>query len=183
MGTLTEKLNVLLNTMVSDLAKITAVENKRQADFEAFLIKVNKNIADLKENIDRLDAQIQSNTECVARETAVINEATAKSTRNADLKEKATKMCAKFVEEVKQAQEARRIEVGVVRQVLGLMKVRFGNVPERLTDYLDSVEKGFAEYENKTKLIAYKVYKYMALNEINSERISLLTNKTMSTTK
>jgi len=164
-ATLTEKLNVLLNTMVSDLAKITAVENKRQADFEAFLIKVNKNIADLKENIDRLDAQIQSNTECVARETAVINEATAKSTRNADLKEKAIKMCAKFVEEVKQAQEARRIEVGVVRQILGLMKVRFGNVPERLTDYLDSVEKGFAEYENKTKLIAYKVYKYMALNE------------------
>merc|ERR1711941_113808 len=113
--------------MTADLAKITAVEQKRQADFEAFLIKVNRNIADLKENIERLDGQIQSNTECVARETDIINEANAKSTRNADLKEKAIKMCAKFVQEVQQAQEARRIEVGVVRQILALMKLRFGN--------------------------------------------------------
>lgn len=164
-ATLTEKLNVLLNTMVKDLAAITKTENERQAAFEAFLKKVNKNIADLKANIKRLDGQIQSNTECIARENAIISEATAKSGRNADLKEKAIKMCAKFVEEVKKAQEARRIEINVVQQILTLMEARFGKVPKRLTDYLASVENGFAEYENKTKLIAYKVYKYMALNE------------------
>lgn len=163
--TLVEKLNFLLNTMVDDLQKITNLENKRQADFDRFLVKVNKNIADLEANIERLNAQIQSNQECIARETAIINEATAKSSRNADLKQKAIEMCAKFVQEVQKAQEARRIETGVVRQILNLMRVRFGNVPERLTNYLQSVEDGFAAYENKTKLIAYKVYKYMALNE------------------
>merc|ERR1711988_950388 len=172
--------------MVADLTKITNIENQRQADFNAFLIKVNKNIADLKENIERLDGQIQSNTECIARETDIINEATAKSNRNEDLKQKAIKMCAKFVEEVQEAQNARRIEVGVVRQILGLMKVRFGQVPERLTEYLDSVENGFAEYENKTKLIAYKVYKYMALNEnelgkdITADKQAYVDNKKFS---
>jgi len=45
------------------------------------------------------------------------------------------------------------------------MNVRFGKVPKRMTEYLDSVEAGFAEYENKTKLIAFKIYKYLALNE------------------
>lgn len=163
--TLVEKLNNLLSTMEEDLAKIVALENKRQADFEAFLIKVNKNIADLEANIKQLHAQIKSNAECVARETAIMKEAAAKTARNTDLKEKAIKMCAKFVEEVKQAQAARRTEIGVVRQILNLMNVRFGKVPKRMTEYLDAVEAGFAAYENKTKLIAYKVYKYMALNE------------------
>merc|ERR1711976_993677 len=164
-ATLTDKLNVLLNTMVKDLAAITKTELERAAAFKVFLVKVNKNIAQLKANIKRLEAQIQSNTECIARENAVIKEAAAKSSRNADLKQKAIDMCAKFVKEVEKAQEARRIEIGVVKQILTLMEARFGQVPQRLTDYLASVENGFAEYENKTKLIAYKVYKYMALKE------------------
>merc|ERR1711957_1007746 len=115
--TLTAKLTSLLGVMEADLEKIVALENKRQADFAAFLLKVNKNIAELKANIKTLVAQIKSNTECV------------------------------------------------VRQTLNLMNVRFGKVPKRMVDYLDSVEAGFAEYENKTKLIAFKIYKYLALNE------------------
>merc|ERR1719201_1574398 len=146
--TLVTKLNALLAVMEADLEKIVALENKRQADFNAFLIKVNKNIDDLRANIKQLLAQIKSNSECVARETAIIKEAAAKTARNSDLKEK----------DIKEAQAARRTEVGVVRQILNLMNVRFGKVPKRMTDYLDSVESGFAEYENKTKLIAYKVY-------------------------
>lgn len=163
--TLVEKLNNLNEIMEADLAKIMALEAKRASDFAAFLIKVNKNIADLKANIKQLLAQIKSNSECVARETAVMKEAAAKTARNSDLKEKAIKMCAKFVEECKVAQAARRTEITTVRQILNLMNVRFGKVPKRMTDYLDSVEAGFAEYENKTKLIAFKVYKYLALNE------------------
>ena len=162
---LVEKLNNLNDVMEADLAKIIDVETKRQADFNAFLVKVNKNIEELQANIKQLAAQIKSNTECVARETAIIKEASSKTARNSDLKDKAIKMCAKFVEEVKTAQAARRTEIAVVRQILNLMNVRFGKVPKRMTDYLDSVEAGFADYENKTKLIAFKVYKYMALNE------------------
>lgn len=163
--TLTAKLVALNAVMEADLEKIVALENKRQADFAAFLLKVNKNIEDLKANIKTLVAQIKSNSECVARETLIIKEAAAKTGRNQDLKEKAIKMCAKFVEEVKVAQNARRTEIAVIRQILNLMNVRFGKVPKRMTDYLNSVEAGFAEYENKTKLIAFKIYKYLALNE------------------
>ena len=163
--TLTAKLVALNAVMEADLEKIVALENKRQADFAAFLLKVNKNIEELKANIHTLVAQIKANSECVARETAIIKEAAAKTGRNQDLKEKAIKMCAKFVEEVKVAQNARRTEIAVVRQILNLMNVRFGKVPKRMTEYLDSVEAGFAEYENKTKLIAFKIYKYLALNE------------------
>jgi len=164
-ATLVEKLNYLTEVMQKDLDAIVALENQRQADFDAFLIKVNQNIEDLNGTIATLEAQIKSNEECVARETAIITEASAKSERNADLKNKAIQMCAKFVEEVEEAQAARRTEVEVVKEILELMRVRFGKVPQRMTDYLDSVENGFAAYENKTKLIAYKVYKYMALNE------------------
>merc|ERR1712100_30085 len=48
---LSEKLNNLLAVMEADLEKIVNLENKRQADFNAFLIKVNKNIDDLRANI------------------------------------------------------------------------------------------------------------------------------------
>merc|ERR1712160_135447 len=70
--TLTAKLVALNAVMEADLEKIVALENKRQADFAAFLLKVNKNIEDLKANIKTLVAQIKSNAECVARETLII---------------------------------------------------------------------------------------------------------------
>ena len=164
-NTLVEKLNSLLATIEADLEVIVQVENQRQEDYNAFLVAVNQNIADLNASIATLQEQIRSNEECVARENGIITEATNKIARNADLKEKAITMCAKFVEEVKEAQNARRIEIGVVSQILALMRIRFGKVPESMTNYLASVEASFAEYENKTKLIAYQVYKYMALNE------------------
>jgi len=163
--TLVEKLNGLTAIIQKDLDDIIALENQRQSDYDAFLSKVNQNIDELKASIEQLKAQVQENQECVARESAIITEASAKSNRNSDLKDKAIKMCAKFVEEVEEAQAARRTEVDVVRQILNLMNVRFGKVPKRMSDYLDSVENQFAEYENKTQLIAYKVYKYQALNE------------------
>jgi phenylalanyl-tRNA synthetase alpha subunit len=181
--TLVEKLRGLLATIESDLEKITQLENQRQADFNAFLIKVNKNIDDLNANIVRLTEQIRTNKECVARENAIITEATNKLTRNKDLKEKALRMCEKFVKEVEQAQKARRTEIEVVREILNLMKIRFGKVPKSMVDYLDSVENGFAVYENKTKLIAYQIYKYLALNEnalgkdIVSNKVDYVENK------
>jgi hypothetical protein len=161
--TLVAKLNHLLSVLQRDLDLIIKIENQRQADFNAFLIKVNRNIAELKANIVTLNAQISHNKECIARETKIFNTANAKSVRNDDLKARAIKMCAKFVEEVAEAQKARRTEVAVVRQILNLMNVRFGKVPKRMSDYLDNVENGFKEYENRTKLIAFQVYKHAAI--------------------
>lgn len=173
--TLTTKLNNLLAVLEKDLATIIRVENEREAAFQLFLKKVNKNIADLKASIKKLLGQIQSNMECVARETKVLNEAAAKNARNADLKQKAINMCKKFVLEVEEAQKARRLEVGVVKQILNLCNVRFGKVPKRMSDYLNNVENGFKAYENKTKLIAFTIYKHAAI-KFNTHAADIVIN-------
>merc|ERR1712151_1107597 len=58
---LSEKLNNLLAVMEADLEKIVNLENKRQADFNAFLIKVNKNIDDLIANNYSLKSNLTLN--------------------------------------------------------------------------------------------------------------------------
>merc|ERR1712151_1013712 len=58
---LSEKLNNLLAVMEADLEKIVNLENKRQADFNAFLIKVNKNIDDLTANNYSLKSNLTLN--------------------------------------------------------------------------------------------------------------------------
>merc|ERR1712032_223757 len=96
---------------------------------KTLVTKLNALLDVMEADLEKIvNLEIKSNSECVARETAIIKEAAAKTARNSDLKEKAIKMCAKFVEEVKEAQAARRTEVGVVRQILNLMNVRFGKV-------------------------------------------------------
>jgi hypothetical protein len=172
---LVDRLNSLLATIEADLAKIVKIENDRERDFQAFLVLVNRNIADLKASIATLNAQITANKECIARETKVFDEASKKRLRNADLKERAIKMCAKFVEEVMEAQKARQTEVNVIRQILNLMNVRFGKVPQSMNDYLDNVEKGFKEYENKTKLIAFQIYKHITFNN-NAHAADIVVN-------
>jgi len=163
--TLREKLDFLLKTLQDDLAKITETENQRIKDFQEFLVKVNKNIEDLIAAIEDLKNQIQHTKECVARETAIVNEASNKQSRNAELKQKAIDMCRKFVDEVEEAQKSRRTELAVVREILSLLEIRFKKVPENLTSYLASIESKFAEYENKTKLIAFVVYQHAPLAE------------------
>ena len=172
---LVDRLNSLLATIEADLAKIVKIENDRERDFQAFLVLVNRNIADLKASIATLNAQITANKECIARETKVFDAASKKRLRNADLKERAIKMCAKFVEEVIEAQKARQTEVNVIRQILNLMNVRFGKVPQSMNDYLDNVEKGFKEYENKTKLIAFQIYKHITFNN-NAHAADIVVN-------
>jgi len=163
--TLQEKLDTLLKTLEDDLATIIKVEEDRVADFQAFLAKVNQNIAELEATIADLGNQITKMEECVAREDAIIAEANAKRVRNDDLGQKAASMCKKFAEEVAEATKARRTELQVVQEILNLLAIRFGTVPARMTEYMKSIEEKFAEYENRTKFILVKYYERADLVE------------------
>ena len=162
---LQDKLDELLKTLENDLNKIIELENQRVADFNAFLAAVNKNIADLEKSIADLKDQIKKMTECVARESAIISEATNKESRNADLREKALRMCTEFAKEVMEATKARRTEMSVIEEIITLLRVRFGKIPQNLVSYMESIKLRFAEYENKTKFIVIKYYERAALVE------------------
>lgn len=164
-ATLQEKLDALLKTLETDLNKIIEVENQRVADFNAFLVAVNKNIDDLEKSIVDLNAQIKNMSECVAREGAIIADASAKETRNADLRAKAAKMCIEFAKEVMEATKARKTEMAVIEEILALLKIRFGKVPQNLINYMETIKIKFAEYENRTKFIVVKYYERAALVE------------------
>lgn len=162
---LQEKLNGLLNILETDLNKIIETENQRVRDFNEFIVKVDKNIADLQASIADLKVQIGKMSECVAREASIIAEASAKQTRNADLRQKALEMCTQFAKEVEEATKARRTEMAVIEEILNLLKIRFNKIPQSLIDYMETIKIRFAEYENKTKFIIVKYYERAALVE------------------
>jgi len=164
-ATLQEKLDSLLKTLESDLTKIIETENQRVADFNDFLVAVNKNIADLEASIEDLKAQLKSMGECIARESAISADAAAKESRNADLRTKASNMCIQFAKEVMEATQARRTEMAVIEEILTLLRIRFGKIPENLISYMESIKVKFADYENKTKFIIVKYYERAALVE------------------
>jgi len=163
--TMQDKLAQLLHTLETDLNKIISIENQRVNDFNAFLAAVNKNIAQLEASIADLSNQIKSMNECVTRENSIISEASSKLSRNSDLRDKALKMCTEFAQEVMAATQTRRTEMAVIEEILTLLKVRFGKIPQSLIDYMESIKLRFAEYENKTRFIVVKYYERAALVE------------------
>jgi len=162
---LQEKLDSLLKTLEEDLNKIIEIENQRVRGFTEFLVAVNKNIAALQASIEDLKQQIKNMQECVARESAVIAEASSKQSRNADLRDKALNMCIEFAKEVMAATKARKMEMNVIEEIIQLLKVRFGNIPQNLISYMESIKIRFAEYENTTKFIIVKYFERAALVE------------------
>jgi len=182
-ATLQEKLDSLLKTLEVDLSKIIETENQRVADFNAFLVAVNKNIEDLEKSIEDLKSQLKSMGECIARESAIIADALAKESRNSDLRTKASNMCIQFAKEVMEATRARKTEMGVIEEILALLKIRFGKIPQSLTSYMESIKVKFADYENRTKFIIVKYYERAALVEdvlgkdIVADKVSYADNK------
>lgn len=162
---LVEKLNSLLNTLNVDLQTIINTENSRIVDFNAFIVKVDANIRQLVASLKTLALQILTNSACVKREQAIINTANAKRARNDNLAKKASKMCKEFADEALEAIRARGQEIQVVKQIMELLRVRFGTLPQNLLTYVASIEAGFAEYQNRTKLIAFNVYQKADIRE------------------
>ena len=74
-------------------------------------------------------------------------------------------MCREFAQEAESAMRARENEIKVVKQIIDLLRVRFGALPANLTKYLASIEAEFKEYKNKTKLIAYTIYQKAHIDE------------------
>ena len=74
-------------------------------------------------------------------------------------------MCKEFADEALEAIRARGQEIQVVKQIMELLRVRFGTLPQNLLTYVASIEAGFAEYQNRTKLIAFNVYQRADIKE------------------
>lgn len=162
---LQDKLDYLLKTLQDDLSNIISVENQRVNDFNDFIVKVDANINALEKSIADLKQQITDMSACVLREGLIVSEATNKKSRNNDLAQKASDMCLKFAEEVAAAQKSREIEIGVIKEILTLLEIRFKTVPQKMLDYMVTIEAQFAEYANRTKFIVYTIYQRAALIE------------------
>ena len=164
-ASLVEKLRNLLLTLQNDLQVIVNIETERVRDFNAFIVKVNQNIATLIVSLAKLKQQVAVTKACVEREKLIVQTALKKRERNASLAKKAENMCREFAQEAESAMRARENEIKVVKQIIDLLRVRFGALPANLTKYLASIEAEFKEYKNKTKLIAYTIYQKAHIDE------------------
>merc|ERR1712032_776496 len=124
--TLVTKLNALLDVMEADLEKIVNLENKRQADFNAFLIKVNKNIDDLRANIKQLLAQIKSNSESLPEKPPSLKKPLPKLPETLTLRKKPSRCVPNSSKKSKKPKLPEELKS---ESLDNLMNVRFGKVP------------------------------------------------------
>jgi chromosome segregation ATPase len=171
---LKDALDKLLVSLVEDLAEIERVEAERQAAFEKFKALLEKSIEVLEKQVEAVKEQIEKMEECVNTEQAILFEAAQKLNRNADLKDSAEKMCQKFAQEFVDATKNRLAEITAVKAILDICKKRFGELPEDLVKYLDSVENGWIAYINSTAFKKFEEYQqnHLDANERGHELVT-----------
>jgi hypothetical protein len=155
---LRKHLRALLNKLIVDSKQNDTEEAKAQAAYEKVKAALLAIIARLGADIKRTTTQITSMTTCLANEGKILATANNKLHRNTKLKDLAGKTCTDFTREFITATQQRLSEMDVIKQILAIMKKRFGQLPEDLVAYLRATRNGFRVYVNSTQFKAYQEY-------------------------
>ena len=106
--------------------------NDSKAKLETIIVQFSKNIECIKQY--KLDMQ-----KCVNEEHQVIDSTSAKSSRNANLQQHATKTCDSFKGEFIVTNKNRLEIIATIEDILKIVAKRFKQLPEDLVNYLESV--------------------------------------------
>lgn len=157
--------NKLKNTLDSLLVRLKAdwktneeIEISNVQVFTTIKEKLDSAITQLTENIEKTNKQIEAMTQCLKEEDAVIAKASAKLTRNTNLQKSAGGMCDSFAKGFINATNNRLEEITTINEILVIIEKRFGKLPQDIKDYLQSVEKGWKDYQNSTSFKNFIAY-------------------------
>lgn len=169
----------VVNALRELLAKITA-DNKQNEDderravaiFQKYKARLDKVIATLQRNVNRVRQQIKDMKRCIDVEGGIIATASAKIARNTKLLVQAERMCKSFNKEFIEATYNRLDEIRTMRTILAIVAKRFRKLPKDLITYLDEIKDGFKKYVNSTEF--HKFIEYERKRYIRNKRGALL---------
>jgi len=175
---MTEKLE-RIRKLVSDLnIKLTLDAKQNDEDeenalknFNSLIAQFNKIIQQLEINIAKVTKQITEMNLCVKNEMDIMIKATQKQTRNEKLLKIADNTCSDFVKEFVKATKDRLKQIQAVRDILMIIRKRFGEFPPELVKLLNNLTTEFKQYINTTEFKSYEelAKKKIADNERGKE--------------
>lgn len=125
--------------------------DQKEADsIAAFTEQFNNLVAhieDLKEDEKTLNKHIADMKSCVADQTAVLNEATAKEDRNSDLLNSSADLCDDFINEYKTETKSREDELHLIEEIRALVSKRLNQLSPGA--YARANSDDFGEYQNQ----------------------------------
>mmetsp|Transcript_18625 Transcript_18625/g.33664 ORF Transcript_18625/g.33664 Transcript_18625/m.33664 type:complete len:364 (-) Transcript_18625:41-1132(-) len=132
------------------VASQTDYDVSEAASIEAYTQQVNElneRLAELESDEQSLRQHIRDMNQCVANQTAVLSEATAKESRNSELLESSTALCNDFYNEYETESLNRSQELKLIQEVRALVQRRLNQLkPEA---YARANADSYEEYENK----------------------------------
>jgi hypothetical protein len=164
-------LNQLFNRLKSDNKANNKYEKAAANAFADYAAKLGAIISTLKRNIQRTKKQIVDMTRCVDVENGVIAAASAKISRNSQLRGNARRMCHSFNKEFIDATYNRLDEIRTMRDILVIVRRRFKQIPTDLIDYLESVKNGWKAYVNATEFKKFVEYRQKSYTDNKRGRL------------
>lgn len=144
--------------LTTDLKIFEDQEKKQDQMFESVKNNLLALIKQLTSNIQRTNSQIISMRLCVTKEASIMNSASSKSSRNAKLFKLAQRTCQDFAREFITATKIRKSELVTIRQILGVIRRRFGQIDPAIRKRLNVISTSIKLYINGNEFKAYKEY-------------------------
>jgi hypothetical protein len=155
---LMKALHELFEKIKTDHESNEKVEKKAVALFSVYKMRLDKVIATVQKNVNRVRKQIRDMKMCIATEGGVIASSEKKIARNLKLLLSAAKMCKNFNKEFIEATYHRLDEIKTMSTIMKIVKHRFKKLPKDLVHYLEEIKNGFKKYVNSTEFSKFKEY-------------------------
>jgi len=141
--------------LTADCSEADVQEDNLQKSFEKLIQEFNLIITELQESITRIKTQIKEMESCIASELAIMNSASQKENRNQKLLFLAERTCTDFIKSFVDATNNRARQVEVVKDIIGIIKKRFGQLPQNFINELNTTNGHFKDYINSTQFQQY----------------------------
>jgi len=161
---LREVVQKLIFQLKKDSYEADIEEESLIKDFERLIKEFNIIIQELNKNIVRINNQIAEMDECVKKERSIMESASAKKIRNSKLLSLADKTCLDFVRSFVEATKNRYRQIQVIKDILVIVKRRFGELPSSLVKEIDEMNGEFKHYVNTTEF-----QKYVEITKVHIE--------------
>jgi hypothetical protein len=145
----------LVNILTVDSHEADVQEDNQQKIFEKLIQEFNLIISELELSITRIKTQIKDMENCIVSELAIINSASLKENRNSKLLVLAERTCTDFFKSFVDATTNRARQIEVVKDIIIIVKRRFGQLPSNFMDELNSANAHFKHYVNSTEFQKY----------------------------
>jgi hypothetical protein len=148
-----------LQTQLSADMKFAQIEENKQIKiFTDLKTNLNDIVSQLKKNIDRTKSQIISMRLCVSKEKTIMYAASSKTLRNDRLLKLGDTACKDFARAFIGATKSRSTELVTIREIIEVIKKRFGQLDPDLLKRLKNMTVTLKVYINNTEFKKYESY-------------------------